>query len=122
MHLSVVGVHPIPAAEPVHLIEILVTGCDAPFDVGVITQVVAGAPRENWQVPWDEHFLDASGSSVLNAGHPAALPNVPDFRVAFFFHHLDLDRPLETPSGPLTLAVQSERPRRLELLRYESPC
>jgi hypothetical protein len=121
MHLSVVGVHRIPAAEPVHLIEILVTGCEASFDVGLITQAVAGLRRENWQVPWDEHFLDTSGSLVLNASHPAALPHIPDFRIAFFFHYLDLDRPLETPIGPLGLAAPSERPTRLAFLQYESP-
>lgn len=93
--------HPVPEApEPCHLIELRVTGPD--FDVGEVTQAENGVPRESWQAPWDEQFLD------------------PD-RVVFFFHHLDPSRPLSTPSGAVDLPPESPRPSHLEGLEYEQP-
>ena len=44
---KIIGVHAIEADEPVHLIELVVEGDADAFDIGEITQEVAGQPREN---------------------------------------------------------------------------
>jgi len=119
--LRVVGVYPVRAPEPTHLVELAVAGCEHPFDVGVITQEEAGTPRERWQVPWEEHFLDMHGVSLLNPQRPDAAPVLRDFRVVFFFHYLSFDRPLITPVGPLHLRPAEERPARLAFLAYQQP-
>jgi hypothetical protein len=41
--MTILGVHPIEADEPCHLIEILVEGHDADLDFGKFTQEVEGA-------------------------------------------------------------------------------
>lgn len=122
MLAEAVGVHPVEAPEPCHLVEIAVEGVESPFDMGDVTQPVDGRPRSEWQVPWDEHFLDSSGTRVLDSSRPDSPPTGRDLRVAFFFHHLDLDRPLNTPWGLLRLPRPTMRPARLEFMRYEAPC
>ena len=104
MSFIVRGVHEVDAPEPCHLIEAeLADGTN--FDWGAFTQEVAGEPQSNWQVPWDERPLDDD-----------------KHHWAFFFHYLDLSKPLLTPSGPVTLPAPSGLPEHLASIEYESPC
>lgn len=122
--VEVVGVHPIRARGPVHLIEILVRGSTGVFDVGEFTQPTAGQPRPNWQVPWDERILDSRGESIVSTRFGVEkqpelwLGNV---RMVFFFHYLNPTLPLRTPFGDVALPEQTRRPRRLRSMRYEPP-
>jgi hypothetical protein len=102
--VKVIGIHAIEADEPVHLIEIEVDS-SAPFDVDEVTQKVPGQPRNNWQVPYDERELESDGAQ----------------RFAFFFHYLDLESPLETPFGPVTLPAPTPFPDHLADIIYEKP-
>jgi hypothetical protein len=101
---KVLGVHPVAADEPVFLIEIEFLGSD-PFDFGQVTQSVADQPESNWQVAYDERELEATGAR----------------RFAFFFHNLNIDSPLETPFGPITLPAPSPVPPHLSTITYEEP-
>src|SRR5881227_3696693 len=58
LRVRVVGVYPGEAAEPVHLVEILIEGgaADA-FDLGEVTQEMADTPRMNWQAPYDDRVI-----------------------------------------------------------------
>ena len=116
MRIDVIGVHPIEAEEPCHLIEILVADGSSTAAVESITQEVAGEPRENWQVPYDEVYLTAGGERVHDSDSTSTA------RVAFFFHYLDLTRPLLTAAGPVSLPGESPRPSRLRFKHYEPPC
>lgn len=119
---KVVGVHPVDAPEACHLVEMTAEDIEAAYDIGDVTQPVDGSPRSSWQVPWDERFLDLSGCSVLDEA-PVGSPHTADaLRVVFFFHYLDLDRPLLTPWGELQLPLPTARPARLGFMRYEPPC
>ena len=104
--LRVIGVHPIPADEPVHLLEIEINGDAVPFDFGKITQEIADQPRQNWQAPFDEREVSREGGSI---------------RVAFFFHYLDLRKPLFTPFGTVPLPAESTIPKHLSAIEYEQP-
>jgi len=57
---TIIGVHPIAADEPVHLIEMLIEGDVDTFDMGTVTQEAEGQPKMNWQVPYDERLLEHS--------------------------------------------------------------
>jgi hypothetical protein len=80
-HAKIIGVHPVEADEPVYLLELLVEGDVEDFDIGEVTQEVTGQPKANWQAPYDERLLDDVEGKA---------------RYAFFFHYLDLDKPLLT--------------------------
>jgi hypothetical protein len=103
---KVIGVHPIEADEPVHLIELLVEGNADAFDIGEVTQEVAEQPKSNWQAPYDERVLEESDGKI---------------RYAFFFHELDHLKPLLTPLGSLPLPEPTKAPAHLQEIVYESP-
>jgi hypothetical protein len=120
--IKVIGVYPVEADEPVHLIELSVLGAQGVFKIEDITQEVPGQPRDNWQCPYMEQILSASGDEVLADDYDA--PKRPelwrgDMRLAFFFHYLDFERPLRTPFGEVQLPAESELPERLSMLEYE---
>lgn len=123
-NIEVIGVYPIEADEPVHLVEVRLRGASGVFDVGEITQKIAGQPRSDWQVPYMEHILSASGDEVLaDDSDTSDMPELwqGDVRLAFFFHYLGLKRPLKTPFGEVRLPAESELPKRLSMIDYELP-
>ena len=122
--IKVIGVYPIETDEPVHLIEVSVLGAQGIFKVGDITQEIADQPRDNWQAPYMEQILSASGDEVLAVDYEASKqPELwrGDMRLAFFFHYLDFERPLQTPFGEVQLPAESELPERLAMMEYEQP-
>ena len=99
-HARVIGVHPIAADEPVHLVELEVEGGTDDFDFGAVAQEVPGQPRHNWQAAYDERAVGEG-------------------RVAFFFHYLDTAKPLFSPVGALALPPESPVPEHLRGIKYE---
>lgn len=120
--VEVIGVYPVKAPEPCHLIELVVADAKSDFDVGKITQAVDGRPRDNWQVPWDEHFLNEKGEALFNSSAPSEVPASSTFRLVFFLHYLNINKPLITPYGPVPLPKPSNKPSRLSFVVYEPPC
>ena len=104
--VRVVGIHPMLADEPVHLIEIEVTGDVDAFDFTEVAQKLPDQPRENWQAAYDEREVGRDASRV---------------RFAFFFHYLDLEKPLLTPFGSVWLPAESRIPKHLQRIAYEQP-
>jgi len=96
----VIGIHPIAADEPVHLVELEVNVDD--FDFGEVTQEISGQPRSDWQAAYDER-------------------EVGERRFAFFFHYLDTAKPLLSPVGELALPPESPVPEHLRGVEYEQP-
>jgi len=87
-----------------HIIEIEVTPSSDELDWSEITQRIAGAPRSNWQVPYDQRALNDDGT-----------------RWAFFFHYLDCQTPLLTPRGAARLPDVTPLPKYLQAIEYEAP-
>ncbi len=101
--MNIIGVHPVNAPEPCHLIEVAISSGEA-VDWSGITQKVSEQPRDNWQTPWDEQPLDDSGSKWV-----------------FFFHYLDITKSLITQNGSLDLPEITPIPAHLLTIRYEEP-
>ena len=100
----VIGVHPVQASQPVHLLEIEVPDFISDIEWSDITQPVPDRDRSYWQVPYDERRV----------------PDRSD-RWCFFFHYLDRSRPLRSPAGELTLPAETPAPDYLRFIRYEEP-
>ncbi len=103
---EIVGVYSIACEEPCHLVELSVVSDDVAAFIDGITQADDSLARENWQVPWAEQVLSVDNS--VN-------------RIVFFFHYLDVTKPLETPAGPLQIPKPTEYPDRLKFITYEPP-
>ena len=123
MVIDVLGIYPVEAPEPCHVVELMIRGHVGVLDVGAFTQERPGQPPSNWQVAWDERVLSADGTKDLLGQFPNKIESDGSpLRLAFFFHYLDFDRPLITPAGELALQAPEEKPDRLAFLNYESPC
>lgn len=103
MTAKIIGVHPIAAPEPCHLIEMYIEE-RGNFDWSSVTQESPGQPTSNWQVAYDEFPV-----------------NLEPGRWGFFFHYLDFKRPLLTPVGALDLPKESPLPSYLEDVKYVAP-
>jgi hypothetical protein len=104
--VRIIGLHPVPADMPVHLIELELGGDIHAFNFGEVTQELPTQPRENWQVAYHEREVGRDGNRV---------------RFAFFFHYLDLAKPLLTPFGTVWLPAESGVPQHLQFVKYEQP-
>ena len=102
----IVGVHPVDAAEPCHLCELVVENASYDIEFGEFTQPIVGRDRSYWQVPYDERLISKTK----------------EFRsYVFFFHYLDIAQPMQSPFGALELPEPTARPARLNFITYESP-
>jgi hypothetical protein len=121
MDIDIVGVYPVDAKEPCHLVELWVRGLAGVLDFGQFTQELPGQPRSNWQVAYDERVLNDDGTGALGHRFPFQVACKGDLRVGFFFHYLDVSRPLLAPTGSIQLPKPTEMPARLEFFNYEPP-
>jgi hypothetical protein len=97
------------------LVEALVRDADDRFDAGDFSQPLPGVARDNWQAAWAETYLSLDGESRLD--DPS---KVNGFRVAFFMHFWEPDKPLLSSYGELGCPAVSEMPERLRrLVPYE---
>ncbi|MEA1952069.1 MAG: hypothetical protein U9N87_11830 [Planctomycetota bacterium] len=101
--IQIVGLYPISANEPCHLVEVELQTPSEEFNFGSVTQEWPNEPEDNWQVAYDEQQVSGHGERS---------------RWVFFFHYLNLDRPLLTPLGSLTLPDPTPLPDRLEYIKY----
>lgn len=121
---EVIGVYPVKAKEPCHLIELRLEAVNPAFDFAGFTQPIQGQPQGAWQVPWMEVILDRTGTRIV-ADSETISSNANllrgNLRVAFFMHYLDITRPLMSQFGQIPLPEPSPKPKRLRILKYESP-
>jgi len=115
MTIEILGVYAVEVTVPAHLIEITMHDAQCE-DLGSFTQELSDQPQSSWQVPWDERLLIADGTATVETA------DTKQQRIVFFFHYLDLAKPLITPVGPLRLPAPVTMPPRLGFVRYSSPC
>ncbi len=122
--IEIIGVYTVDSEIPVHLIEILVQNSQGVFDFSKFTQELPDQPKEYWQVPWNEKLLDKDDDKII-ADDLLLLKEkqlwAGDLHIVFFFHYLDISRPLITPFGLVDLPKEEPKPARLSQIVYESP-
>jgi len=120
--INLVGVYNVDGQSDVHLLEFKINSNHENIDIGEFTQKVEGTDRLNWQTPWDEKYLNEAGTEVTGDWLNEPVDSNEKTRLAFFFHFLDFDKPLETPFGKIVLQQPTVIPERLEgLVEYEEP-
>lgn len=119
--VEILGFHPVPGRGDAYLLEVVVHRPAGSFDVGLFTQEDPHQPRDNWQVAYDERYLNSEGTEVLSWNEPPAQAGE-STRLAFFMFSLDLRRPLLTAFGPVSLPPPTEAPPRLlAIAPFEPP-
>jgi hypothetical protein len=120
--IKVLGIYPIKANQPVHLIEVQISNSSGMFNVSKFTQEIDSQPELNWQAPYMEYILNAEGNKILADDYTATkMPELwkGDVRMTFFFHYLDKKKPLRTPFGEVSLPTEIPLPKRLKIIKYE---
>ncbi len=99
------------------LLEIVIENPDREFDQVEYTQAQPEISVDEWQIAYEERHLDSRG---MRERKPQ--PGKTD-RVAFFFHYLDLGKPLLTPVGGIPVPLPTPFPDRLrKIVHYIAPC
>ena len=122
--VDVIGVYPIEATEPVHLIELLIKDSAEKISISKFTQELPDQPQYNWQVPYEETILNDDGTAIKSNpffGEDSEEDWVGNVRLVFFFHYFDQNKPLLSPFGEISLPSESAKPDRLDFLVYEQP-
>ncbi len=110
--LKILGVYKVEDCTNVHLIEIQYRGDS--IDIDKFTQEIESEDKSNWQVIYDEQFLNEEGTEII------ATPTKGTIRVVFFFHYLNFNKFLITPEGDQKLPNETKMPERLEkIIRYK---
>ncbi len=84
-------------AQNVYLVEMLIRKPLTEVSIGEITQE-SDLPLGYRQAPYDEVFLNEQGTEVISEKGITS-----PFRLAFFFHYLDFEKPMKTPFGDVVL-------------------
>ncbi|HLL60679.1 MAG TPA: hypothetical protein VK338_03095 [Candidatus Nitrosocosmicus sp.] len=106
--VNVIGIYTVPKNKDVHLIELMVNASLKEFDMVDFTQEDLTQPRDNWQVAYDEQYLNRDGTEVIQDSN-----NKSTTRVAFFMYYLNFSKPLITPFGLIDLPKPTVLPKRL---------
>lgn len=112
---ELVGIYKIEGADSVNLIELLFEEEINDFNPGEITQEIRNQDKLNWQTAYDVKYLNLSGTKLIgdDFNKPKELLS---FRVVFFFHYLDISKPMISQYGQINLTKVKELPERLERL------
>lgn len=118
--IRLIGVYPVAEAENTYLIELWI--CVPPLQVD-LSRFYQQDPRQketDWQVPYDERYLNSEGTEVL--GDFFSRDPIPgdETRLAFFLYTENRNLPLNTPWGEISLIETKPLPKRLQILVFLS--
>ena len=120
--INIIGIYKVKSQKDVHLLELEIRTNPKNINIGEFTQELGGIDKYNWQVPWDEKFLDSSGIKVIGDWMNTPEDNSDFTRLVFFLHFVDFKKPLSTQFGNVKLKTEEEMPQRLlNLITYEKP-
>src|SRR5690554_766502 len=108
--IEIVGVYAVK--DNFYLLEFMVQKLAEDIDVSLFTQRIEGESEDNWQVAYEEFYLNLKGDEVI--GDCLDVPkNTKPTRLAFYFYYLNIDIPFITPFGELKLPNPMPVPDRL---------
>ena len=113
MNCELLGVYKVKNDNDALLLEFSVD-C-SPSDVNLMnfTQKVPCEKKSNWQVPYNEKYLNDTGDKVIGGMFEGPKLSGKTTRVCFYMFDLDLNKPLLTPFGDIKLSNPISMPKRL---------
>ena len=63
--VKIIGVYEVDSSEPCHLIELIIKNSQNQFDITEFTQKIPKQPKSNWQVPYEDKFLNDEGTTII---------------------------------------------------------
>ncbi len=116
--VEIIGVYEVN--EDVHLIEIKVDTKPSDLNVDGFTQEIEGVSEDDWQVAYDEYYLNDDGSKVIGDFFNRPKEEISSTRIVFFLYFVDFSIPLSTPFGKVNLPSPQQMPIRLkDIIEFE---
>lgn len=120
--VNVIGVYRVPGEPDIHLIELDIKAKHTEIPVGKFTQRKEGFPRDSWQAPFNEKYLNTEGDTIIGDDFNAPKDIADTTRLAFFLYFVDFDQPLVTPFGDIDMILPVQMPDRLTaIIEFEDP-
>ena len=120
--MELIGSYDVEGYNEVYLFEFELSEINAELDINEFTQKQEGIDRLEWQTAWDEKYLDAKGMEIIGDWLNVPTDHIGKFRLTFFFHYFDFEKPLITPYGEIEIdKVESMPARLLSIIEYEPP-
>lgn len=120
--VEVIGVYEVPENNDASIVEVVVKKRHSEFDMGDFSQAQENRPRESWQAPFNEKYLDEEGENIIGDWFNEPTDNLETTRVAFFIYFLDTNKPLVTPFEEVNLPEKCPIPIRLAgKMPFEDP-
>lgn len=118
--VEVIGVYSVEVTKEVHLVEVLVQALPSSFDVSDFTQEIKGQPKSNWQVAYDEYYLNSNGNAIIGDSLRIPKEETAMTRMTFYLYFIDFNKPLITPFGNVSLPRPTTMPARLkDIINFE---
>lgn len=111
--IDVLGVYT-TKEDYVYLIEVWINDSPRNIDLSRFTLREEDRPEPDWQVPFDEQFLNENGTKVIGDYFNRGQLSSAATRVVFFLYVEDFSSPLSTPYGEMTLGTPTVIPDRLK--------
>ena len=89
--VSVLGVYTVPGQEDVHLLELRIDTLPSAIEVEEFTQEDPSFPKSDWQVAYDEKYLNESGDQIIGDWMDKPSDDNTPTRLTFFMHFLTLE-------------------------------
>jgi len=106
--------------EDVHLFELLIDASPKDVNVGAILQKDPALRKDNWQVAYDERYLNEDGTEVIGDYFDRNELKGDRTRITFFLYFVDFNKPLTTQYGDIILPPAADMPERLsEIIEFE---
>jgi hypothetical protein len=110
---QLIGIYQVKSMPDVSLIEIKINIPASEVNVSSFTQQDDSISKEDWQVAYDEHFLNGDGTKVIGTFIDHSNLVAAEARIAFFMYFVDVSKPLISQYGEIFLSAPIQIPERL---------
>lgn len=119
--MEIMGLYSVPNERDVYLLEFQILDKPSVIDVSEFMQIDQSVNESDWQVAYDEHYLNQDGTIIIGDYFNRKEIMGETTRLVFYMYLEDLSLPLRTPYGEISLPAPSDIPNRLtSILDYES--
>lgn len=111
--MKLIGIYNVSSHDDINLIEMEFNCKPSSLDLMQITQENTSLPKSEWQVPYEEKYLNDVGDTVIGDMYSCDDIDADKTRVCFFMFYVDWSKPLITPYGKISLPKPTNMPVRL---------
>lgn len=121
-NVELIGIYYVDNRPDVSLVELIISKKAGEIDLFDFTQEITDLPRESWQVPFYEKYLDEKGEIIIGDDFDLPSQQTEITRLTFFIYYLDFLKPLQTPYGSILLPKKVKAPERIaKIIFFEDP-